>query len=123
MEGERTPDSKLVPDSSARSGSAEDDARTSPPEPSSSRTPGASGSVSLDSQASVTSPLRTARANKGEASASSSTSLSWNSGSPARRMMITAPQVEPSATNALRSSGPYPPGFKRSRSEEHTSEL
>src|SRR5438094_532651 len=56
MEGERTPDSKLVPDSSARSGSAEDDARTSPPEPSSSRTPGASGSVSLDSQASVTSP-------------------------------------------------------------------
>ena len=38
-----------------------------------------------------------------------------NSGSPARRTRISAPQVVPSATKALRSSGPMPAGVSRSR--------
>ena len=50
-----------------------------------------------------------------DARSSSSTSRSSNSGSPARRTRISAPQVAPSATKALRSSGPIPAGVSRSR--------
>src|SRR5947207_7546846 len=112
---ERTPASTVLPESSARSASADEEARTRYPEASSSTTPGASGRPEAASQASATSPRRTARANSAEASARSATSSSSNSGWPARRSRITDPQVAPSATNTPRSSGPMPTGVSRSR--------
>ena len=93
IEADRTPASAVLPESSASSGSAEDEARISSPEASSSITPGASGTNPADLHASAISPRRTARANKAEALASSSTSRSSNSGCPARRTRISAPQA------------------------------
>ena len=104
IEEERRPASTVSPESSASSGSADDDARIRPPPASNSMTPGASGSSSVDSHASAISPRRTACANNAEAVDSNSTSRSSKSDWPARRTRISAPQAEPSTTNALRSS-------------------
>lgn len=100
--------------SSASSGSAEE-ARVRLPDSSNSTTPGASGKVAGDWQASTTRPRRIALANRDEVGAMSATSLSLNSGSPARRTTMRAPHVVPSATNAARNSGPMPAGVNRSR--------
>ena len=83
--------STVAPESSASNGSADDDARSSPPWASSSMTPGASANAVPDSHPSAISPRRTARASRAEALPSSSTSRSSNSGCPARRTRINAP--------------------------------
>jgi hypothetical protein len=87
----------------------------SSPEAPNSSTPGACAAGTAFSAASATSPRLTARANSDDAPATRSTSASVNSGWPACRTRISAPQHAPSATKALRSSGPKPAGVNSSR--------